>query len=344
MEKRYQVFVSSTFQDLQEERTEVIQALLELDCFPAAMELFPAANDEQWEWIKKIIDDSDYYVVIVAGKYGSISEKTGLSYTRMEYQYAIESGKPVIGFLYENSENLPANKYETDPDRREKLEEFKEIIKSKLCKFWSNPSDLGAKVSRSLTQLINRYPATGWVRADFSRDALNQEMLDLRRKNDELENQIKKIDHTNDIILPETAFGSDEVKIRFKCKALDRMDNLGSKPLYTEHGFRFGEIAISFDNILIAISDLLLTYQQIHMMVEKITDFVKREESEIMFEIIQPHDTYGSFELVYEDVKRILLHLKLIKILEYDEEYSNWTLTSLGMKEMSRAVVLKRDF
>jgi hypothetical protein len=47
MEKRYQVFVSSTFSDLQEERQEIIQALLELKCIPAGMELFPAANDDQ---------------------------------------------------------------------------------------------------------------------------------------------------------------------------------------------------------------------------------------------------------------------------------------------------------
>jgi hypothetical protein len=52
MEKRYQVFISSTFQDLQEERKEVMQALLELDCMPAGMELFPAANEDQWSLIR----------------------------------------------------------------------------------------------------------------------------------------------------------------------------------------------------------------------------------------------------------------------------------------------------
>ena len=46
MEKRYQIFVSSTFADLQEERQQVIQALMEMDCIPAGMELFPAADEE----------------------------------------------------------------------------------------------------------------------------------------------------------------------------------------------------------------------------------------------------------------------------------------------------------
>lgn len=75
MEKKYQVFVSSTYQDLQKERQEVMQALLELDCIPVGMELFPAADDDQWTLIKGLISDCDYYVLIVAGRYGSIDRK-----------------------------------------------------------------------------------------------------------------------------------------------------------------------------------------------------------------------------------------------------------------------------
>src|SRR5215467_9172009 len=101
MDKRYQVFVSSTYADLQEERQEVMQALLELDCIPAGMELFPAANEDQWTLIKRVIDDCDYYLVVIAGRYGSIGPD-GLSYTEMEYRYAIEKNKPVIGFIHKN--------------------------------------------------------------------------------------------------------------------------------------------------------------------------------------------------------------------------------------------------
>jgi hypothetical protein len=71
MDKRYQVFVSSTYADLKQERQRVIQALMEMDCIPAGMELFPAADDEQWAFIKRIIDDCDYYLIIIGGRYGS---------------------------------------------------------------------------------------------------------------------------------------------------------------------------------------------------------------------------------------------------------------------------------
>lgn len=42
---RYQIFVSSTFKDLREEREAVLNAILKLNQFPAGMELFPATNE-----------------------------------------------------------------------------------------------------------------------------------------------------------------------------------------------------------------------------------------------------------------------------------------------------------
>ena len=135
MEKRYQAFVSSTYTDLIEERAEVIQALLELNCMPAGMELFPAANDTQWEWIKRVIKESDYYIVVVAGRYGSVSTLTGQSYTEMEYRYAVEIGKPVIAFLHENPDELVVGKTERDPASQQKLIKFRELLQLRLCKY-----------------------------------------------------------------------------------------------------------------------------------------------------------------------------------------------------------------
>lgn len=165
MDVRYQVFVSSTYEDLKEERAEVMQALLELDCMPAGMELFPAASEEQWDWIKRVIDESDYYIVIIGGKYGTISARTGISYTEMEYRYAVESGKHTMGFIIDKHVELVASQIEIDTERREKLDAFKAFVQGKLCKYWTDSGDLAGKVSRGLTQLIKRHPAPGWVKA-----------------------------------------------------------------------------------------------------------------------------------------------------------------------------------
>ncbi|MBI2966201.1 MAG: DUF4062 domain-containing protein [Bacteroidetes bacterium] len=112
MEKKYQVFVSSTYEDLIEERNVVMQALLELDCIPTGMELFPAANDDKWSYIKKVIDNCDYYILISAGRYGSVNNN-GVSYTQMEYEYTLQKQIPTIAFLYKDLSNLPVGKSET---------------------------------------------------------------------------------------------------------------------------------------------------------------------------------------------------------------------------------------
>jgi uncharacterized protein DUF4062 len=165
MKKRYQVFVSSTFLDLQDERQEVMQALLELSCIPAGMELFPAANEDQWTLIKNVIDDCDYYLVIIGGRYGSLGPE-GLSYTEMEYRYALERGKPTIAFVHHDPGMLPANRTESTPAGREKLEAFRALVQQKVVRFWKSPANLGSVLSRSLMHLILNVPATGWIRAD----------------------------------------------------------------------------------------------------------------------------------------------------------------------------------
>ncbi len=165
MEKRYQVFVSSTYEDLRVERQEVMQALLELDCIPSGMELFPAADEDQWSLIKRVIDECDYYIVICAGRYGSISS-SGISYTEMEYRYALEQGKPTLAFLHENPHKLASGMCEQTDDGKEKLKQFRNLLAQKHCKFWDGPADLGSVVSRSLIRLIRQRPAVGWVRAN----------------------------------------------------------------------------------------------------------------------------------------------------------------------------------
>lgn len=163
LEKRYQVFISSTFQDLQGARQEVSQALLRADCFPAGMELFPAADAEQFEFIKTVIDQSDYYILISAGRYGSIQPETGLSYTEMEYDYAVETGKPVIRLLHKEARQLAD---ESDA-QVSKLMAFREKLKTgKMVAFWETPDQLGMEVAYALLDIKKRKPAIGWAKAN----------------------------------------------------------------------------------------------------------------------------------------------------------------------------------
>ncbi|RYF31253.1 MAG: DUF4062 domain-containing protein, partial [Cytophagaceae bacterium] len=190
MDVKYQVFVSSTFEDLQDERRAVIAAILAMGHIPVGMEAFNASDEDQWTNIKRRIDKADYYVVIVAERYGA--EKDDKSYTQMEYEYAVEKGKPVIAFLHKNIDALPMQDGETDPEIRANLHRFRKLAENKLCKHWENGDQLRALVTSSMFQLINRSPATGWVRANLVADeSAAQEIVRLRRRIEELEEQLK---------------------------------------------------------------------------------------------------------------------------------------------------------
>ncbi len=193
-DKRYQVFISSTFIDLVDERQSVLKGVLELDHMPAGMELFPAADDSAWQLIRDVIDSSDYYVLIIGGRYGSLDE-SGIGYTEKEYDYAVSSGKPVIPLLHRNPDNLPREKTETDKATWKKLQAFRAKIEKKhTCVYWDSPEDLKAKVIIGLTSAVKRHPAVGWVRADkIPSGATIADALALRERVSELEAELSRM-------------------------------------------------------------------------------------------------------------------------------------------------------
>ena len=215
MEKKYQVFVSSTYKDLTEERKEVIQALLELDCIPVGMELFPAADDDQWTLIKRLIEDCDYYVLIVGGRYGSLNSD-GISYTQMEYEYAILQNIPTIAFLHKNPEKIEVGKSELQQEQIEKLQKFKAKVQEKMCRYWETPSELGSQVSRSLIKLIRDKPRVGWVKASsLPSEELTREILELKRQNELLQEEIRTTKDNAPKGTENLSQGDDEINLRY---------------------------------------------------------------------------------------------------------------------------------
>jgi hypothetical protein len=191
MDKRYQVFISSTYADLKEERRAVIQTVIELNCIPAGMELFPAADEEQLAFIKRVIDDCDYYLLIIGGRYGSVDE-SGISYTEQEYDYAVSHDLKVIALLHEDPWKIALENSEKEPVGREKLQRFRDKVSTgRLVKFWRNAAELPGLVSINLSRAMNVYPAVGWVRAD---SVANVEVLgeinEVRKQNALLQKQL----------------------------------------------------------------------------------------------------------------------------------------------------------
>ena len=165
MEKKYQIFISSTYEDLMEEREQAIKAVLEMGHIPVGMEMFSAADEEQWQLIARQIEETDYYVLIVGHRYGSETDE-GISYTEKEYDYAVTSGVPTLGFVIDDEAPWPKTRIDTVQKKKKKLETFKSKIKGKLVHFWSNKEDLHGKISISLIKAMNTNPRIGWTRAN----------------------------------------------------------------------------------------------------------------------------------------------------------------------------------
>ena len=124
------------------------------------MEAFPAADATPWDLIKTIIAESDYYVLIVGGKYGSTGPD-GISYTEMEFNFAEELKKPILAFVHGEPDQIPAGKTELAPEAREKLHSFRERVSQRICKSWTNKENLKAAVLLAVVHAIRTSPAFG---------------------------------------------------------------------------------------------------------------------------------------------------------------------------------------
>lgn len=187
--QKYQVFISSTYDDLKVERNQVIKAVLEMGHIPVGMEMFSAADEEQWKIITRQIDESDYYVIIVAHRYGSLSGK--ISYTEKEFDYAQSKGIPIYGFVMDPSIEPLAKNSEKDKTKVAALNKFRTKVKQRPVSFWKNAEDLHGKVSISLMKAFNTNPRIGWVRATASTGPeVSQELSRLSKENAELRAQI----------------------------------------------------------------------------------------------------------------------------------------------------------
>ena len=171
LKTRYQIFISSTFIDLKEERQKIIETILRLEHFPIGMELFHADDQNQWRQIKQAIDDSDFYILIIAHRYGSLTSRN-ISYTEKEYNYAKLKKKPIYAFIISDEVNVNI-KYIDQGFKAEKLLAFKTKIKKSQCSFWHNKEELAYEVSQTLINAVNNYNRLGWIKIDNDIDLKN---------------------------------------------------------------------------------------------------------------------------------------------------------------------------
>lgn len=330
MDKRYQVFVSSTYVDLQEERQSVLQTLMEMDCIPAGMELFPAADEEQWEFIKRIIDDCDYYLLIIGGRYGSTADD-GLSYTEKEFDYAVSKGIKVIALLHKSPDELPRSKSETEESNYEKLQVFRDKVSDgRLIRFWDNPAQLPGQVSLSLNKTMKMFPAIGWVRADSTASPeLLAEINELRKDNDSLRAQLTESNSPTTLI-PEAQLANFDSKLLLKGDYRINASNFNRDTQYANWSKE-----TSWEELFSIISPFLVDspYET------SISEFIASHYSGT------DANNYNISSLVVDTqvlftIRIQFLALNLISI-NNDDPVSKWELTELGSQKMLETRVVR---
>lgn len=188
---KYQIFISSTYTDLITERQQAIKAILEMGHIPVGMEMFSAGDETQWQLIQRQIDDCDYYIVLLAHRYGSID--SGISYTEKEYNYAIEKSVPILAFILDDKTKWAKTKMDDDHQKITLLQSFKEKAKRRIIEYWKNPQDLKSKVAIALMKQFSINPRSGWIKSTdaVGNNAIN-EISRLSKENANLRLQLNE--------------------------------------------------------------------------------------------------------------------------------------------------------
>jgi hypothetical protein len=194
--RKLQIFLSSTYEDLVDHRLTAMEAILAAGHIPAAMEQFTPGDETAWQKITTWIDESDAFILILGGRYGSVEPESGKSYVQLEYEYAIEKRKPFFALVVKDEHHEQRiRELGLKVDERENPEsykKFKNTVTQKLCAFWSDKKDIKSAIFQKLPEWAQRPDLIGWVRSD---EAANPEVMNefarLSHENRELREQMK---------------------------------------------------------------------------------------------------------------------------------------------------------
>ena len=204
--RKFQVFVSSTYEDLKNERQAAVQAILASGNIPAGMELFSAGDESQMTVIKRWIDESDIFLLILGGRYGSIEPNSGKSYIQLEYEYALQTDKPLFTVIInENALELKLKKLGSsvmEMEHPKELNRLKSLVKKKLVKFWDDEKDIKLSVYETLNDFTYNKDLVGWIKGDkeVNSGALAEEIARLTKENSELRDELETTKDSSKIL------------------------------------------------------------------------------------------------------------------------------------------------
>lgn len=184
LDKRYQVFISTSGAEMQSERIILSQTLVGMGFFSWGLEQRTPLNTA---FARRQIDDCDYVVILLGSQYGEQSV-SGVGYMHLEYIYAVTKQKPIIVFMHEDPASRDPSLHDTKPELQEKFKEFRQLLQQEADQVFCYRTlrDLEMAVRLNMPQMLERYPVSGWVRPQNTQ-ALHDEIDQLKAKVAQLE-------------------------------------------------------------------------------------------------------------------------------------------------------------
>lgn len=334
-EKRYQVFISSTYNDLQEERGVITQVLPALGCIPCGLDLQPVGT-AAWAALKKLIDDSDYYVVMLGSRYGSLSP-SGISYTHMEYVYASTKQKPILVLMHDSPDTRPVQLQEKTPEGRRQFNDFRQLLAKGLVAGWNDSHSLDQALRRYLPQLIKSKPATGWVRATSLGSPEQAKEIDrLKQRVTELEQEREQLLVQQSGGLGPLASGQDLFEVSYRCKAY-AAGNCEDVPAKSQ---------LSWNAIFAAFAPHLNQPQHEDFIAARIAERVQ-EVALKDIQVTRPK-THAVTDIVlaplcFNTIKLQFRTLGLFRRVPRDDTRSWWQLTAQGEQHLTSLLAVRRS-
>ena len=156
----YRVFVSSTYSDMIPYRDAVKEAIERSNCMAIGMERFGAASIPPLEKCFNELAGCDIYLCAIGMRYGSVDDKTGKSYTQLEFEKAQALGIPILAFLIdEKAAQFRVDQIDRDPESMKKLSEFRTYItdsKTITCDFFADANDLRTKALQAIQNEVEK--------------------------------------------------------------------------------------------------------------------------------------------------------------------------------------------
>lgn len=291
--------------------------------------------------------------MVSAGRYGSLSPD-GVAYTEREYRYALDQRKPVIGFLHRDIDSLPANQTEREPEARERLHQFYQLLRQKMCKFWSTPEELGSVVSRSLIRLMKTTPAVGWVRADdLPEQEAMSEIVRLRARVDELERELDEASSGPPKGTEDLAQGDEDIKLGYTFSVVDKSESTfrGMPSFHSSKAETYrGTCVVTWNEVFSVISPLMIDEDSEMRIEGALGAFLTRRERPAIADREEFEDKdVSQLSINREDFQTVMVQLNALGLIHKStrqrsvrDRSTYWTLTPYGETLMTKLRAIRK--